>query len=429
MASHSPAQDRAQNIVERSPVYYGWIAWAVAALGLMATSPGQSFSVALFIDHYIADFNLDRTTVSSLFSLGTFISSLTLTYVGTRIDLHGNRRVGTVVLAAFAVVLVLLSLITGPITLFFSFLAIRFLGQGALGLASTTSIAQWWELRRGWMTGLSLVLFAVFQSLYVTGLERLIDAVGWRGAWIVMGLAMALLVLPVWWLLMRDRPEDFGLLPDNANFPAQTEMPVEAKLEESWTLREAQRTPLFWIFLSARIFVGAFVTGLVFHQVSLFAEVGHSEAVAAQTYGILAIINAVATLGVGRIISKLRPGFVIASQMVLVLTALYISQVMTEQWLLYVYAACIGVTMAIGGNFEGTVWADLFGRKYLGSIRGFSATALVLGTSLGPIIFALSYDNLGGYGPIIAGGILIGLIPLFSSILMNQPRRRLESQV
>lgn len=167
-------------LVDRSPVFYGWVIWFVASIGLFATSPGQSFSVSLFIDHYIADFNIDRTTVSSLYGLGTFIAALGLTWVGRQIDRRGNRVTSVLIAGTFAVVLIACSFIIGPFTIFLSFIAIRGLGQGSLGLTSTTIIAQWFYKRRGWVLGLSLVGFALFQRFYLPWMQNFIEVNGWR---------------------------------------------------------------------------------------------------------------------------------------------------------------------------------------------------------------------------------------------------------
>ena len=69
-------------LVNGSPIFYGWIVWAVATLGIIATSPGQSYTISLFIDSIIADFGVDRTTVSLLFGVGTLAASLNLRWIG-----------------------------------------------------------------------------------------------------------------------------------------------------------------------------------------------------------------------------------------------------------------------------------------------------------------------------------------------------------
>ena len=222
-------------MIERSPVFYGWVVWLMAVIGNAATSPGQSFSISLFIDHFIVDLGMDRTTVSGIYGLGTFVAAISLTWVGKQIDLRGNRRMSVAITLLFALALLASSTIAGPVALFFCFVAIRGLGQGSLTLVSTTAVAQWFRQRRGQVLGFSLVIYAVFQAAYVPWLQNVITAVGWRQAWVVLGLGIGLLVLPLMWLFLRDKPEDFGLVPDGKR--AQTD---NFATEVNWTLSQAR---------------------------------------------------------------------------------------------------------------------------------------------------------------------------------------------
>ena len=122
MATRIPVHSR---LVAASPIYYGWVVWIVALIGAIGSSPGQSFSVSLFMDFFIEDFGLDRTTVSGLYGAGTFIASRGLTWVGRQIDRFGNRRVGAVIAGLLALVLLLCATISGPIMLLFAFIGLR----------------------------------------------------------------------------------------------------------------------------------------------------------------------------------------------------------------------------------------------------------------------------------------------------------------
>ena len=431
MASHSQSIPKIEqsNIIDRSPVFYGWVIWFVAMIGMIATSPGQSFSVSLFIDHYITDFGVDRTTVSTLFSLGTFISSLCLTWVGIRIDRHGNRAVGIVVLVLFSLVLVSLSQINGLFTLFLSFFAIRFLGQGSLGLVSSTAIARWWRYRRGWVVSLALVGFSLFQGAYLGGLQAVIEAYGWRTSWIILGLVIAVILIPLWVLFMRDQPEKYGLLPDGDNKVKNKDNDLsqpETDVEVNWTLKQAQHSRAFWVFLFGAILSSSWGTGLIFHQVSLFDNVGHDAQVTAETFGIMSVVSALLMPLIGRYISRIRPNYVMIVYMLATAGALLLALVMTERWMLVLYAIFFGAMMAIGSTFSGTVWADLFGRKHHGAIRGFVATASVFGTSIGPVAFGFSYDYLGGYNPVIYAGVVIIAIEIVMCFFVKMPQLQPE---
>ena len=413
-----------RSLVHRSPIFYGWIVWVIATLGLIATAPGQSFTVSLFIDRFITDFNLDRTTASSLYGLATFIASLSLTWVGRKIDLHGNRLVGTIITVLFAIVLTLMSLINGPVTLFLGFIAIRGLGQGSLGLSSTTIVAQWFKRRRGLMMSLSFVAFAMFQVVYIPWLQRTLDVYDWRQVWIMLAAGVAVVAV-LTWLLTCNRPEDFGLLPDGelvlpADDDTAAELPI---IEDNWTLSEALRTAVFWVFVSGRVLLPAWGTGLILHQISIFEGLGHSPQVAAETYSLLALLTAGTSLASGVVIDRLRAGWVMVIQMVAMMMAMFMATVMTEDWMLVVYAATFAVAQGTSSVFDGTVWPNLFGRLHQGAIRGFVITMLIGGTAVGPVLFGLSYDTFGNYTPVLWLGIALALIPAILSLFVDKPRR------
>ncbi|NDJ63112.1 MAG: MFS transporter [Chloroflexi bacterium] len=408
-------------IVQRSPIFYGWVVWFVASIGLWATAPGQSFSVSLFIDHYIADFGLDRTTVSGLYGLGTFLAALSLTWVGKQIDRRGNRRMSIIITLLFAIALIGCSLIAGPFTLLLSFIAIRGLGQGSLGLVSLTAVAQWFQRRRGFVVGLSLVGFAIIQRFYLPWIQAFIEANGWRTTWILMGLITGVAVLPVLGIFLRDRPEAFGLVPDGKAAPLpEGQTPAH---EENWLLSEALRTPVFWAFNSARFLSGAWGTALVFHQISLFEGLGHTATVAATTFGQAALMTAGFTLVSGWLVDRLRPGYLVALQMLGLIGASGLALIMTTAPLLLIYAAIFGLFMGVGSVFDGSVWVTLFGRAHQGAIRGFVATSMVVGTAFGPLVFGLAYDYLGSYEAALWLGIVLALAAAGASLWVKLPTR------
>ena len=409
-------------LVSASPVYYGWIVWMVALVGVICSAPGQSFSVSLFIDFFIEDFGLDRTTVSGLYGAGTFIASLSLTWVGRQLDRWGNRRMGTAIGAIFAVVLLLFSLIGGPIMLMFAFAGIRGLGQGALTLVGSTAVANWFRFRRGTMMAMLALVFALFQGVYVILLRVLLETMDWRQVFVVLGVAVAALVIPAFALLMRDKPEQFGMTPDFASSSDRKSEYAMLAVEDNWTLREALRTPMLWIFVFARMLPSAWGTGLILHQVSIFAVLNHSARVATETYALISLFAAGSALFAGYLIDRIKPAYVVALQMIALLFASLVAMMMRETWLLVLFALAFGLGLGIGYVFDGAVWPNLFGRQYQGEIRGFVYTVSVIGSAIGPALFGLSYDYAGGYEPVLWLGAGLCAVVLVTSLLAPAPR-------
>ncbi|MCY3779837.1 MAG: MFS transporter [Chloroflexi bacterium] len=411
-------------LVAASPVYYGWIVWLVALIAANSSAPGQSFSVSLFMDYFIEDFGLDRTTVSGLYGAGTFVASLGLTWIGRQIDRWGNRRVGTVIATLFAIVLVLCALINGPVMLFFAFVGLRGLGQGGLTLVGSTAVANWFRQRRGRMMALAALTYALFQGIYVNLLRLLLDVYDWRQVFVFLAIALAVLVVPVIALFMRDKPEQFGLEPDAERGGDKGEARANREPEDNWTLAEALRTPMLWILLFARMLASAWLTGLVLHQVSIFAGLGHGMQVVTETYALLSVVAGGSALFGGFLIDRFNPTVVVVLKLVALIGASVFAMTMRESWLLVMYALSFGVVIGIGYVFDGAVWPNLFGREFQGEIRGFVFAALVIGSAIGPALFGFSYDHAGGYAPVLWLGAGLSAVVLVMSLMVRPPVRR-----
>jgi len=421
-----------KSAVTTMPIYYGWVVWFVALVGTAASSPGQSYSVSLFMDYFIADFGLDRTTVSSLYGLGTFIASFGLTWLGRKLDLAGNRRTGVAIGLLFGLVLCLCSIISGPVMLMVAFVGIRGLGQGALTLVSSTAVANWFRARRGRMMAYLALAYALFQGLYVNGLRVLLDSLDWRAAFVVLGLGVSALVVPLFGFLMRNKPEEYGLLPDNqgakraakaGDHPIPAEVNAEVN-EDNWTLREAMRAPVLWLYIFARMLPSAWGTGLVLHQVSIFAQLDHSAQVATETFALLSIFAAGSALLAGYLIDRFKPSIVVVLAMLGLASACLLAMIMRDTALLILYALASGLGLGIGYVFDGAVWTNMFGRRFQGEIRGFVFTAGIIGSAIGPALFGLSFDHAGGYEPALALGALLAVVVMVLALVTPQPKRR-----
>jgi len=243
----SPIQPK--SIVHRTPFYYGWVIMAIGTFGLIMTSPGQTYSVSVFVELFIADLGMSRSGVSTLYTIGTLTGSLALPFVGRQFDQAGPRRTTLLIIITFGCATLYMGFVRNALMLGLGFVAIRMFGQGSLSLVSTNIINNWWVQHRGKMQGIagliaSLLGVGTFPSL----INWLIPIFGWRITWVILGGGLLVILLPLSSALIRNKPEGFGLRPDglSVKYEAAPEEPVHYQ-EEHWTLAQALRTPVFWI--------------------------------------------------------------------------------------------------------------------------------------------------------------------------------------
>lgn len=409
-AATSPLLDVRRN----SPIrFYGWRMVGFAAAILAMTAPGQTVGVSVFVDPMIDGLALSRSQVSGAYLVGTLAGALALPFVGRWIDRFGVRRMTAAIAVGFGAVLVAMGGVAGLVTLAIGFTGIRMLGQGSLSLASTTSVALWFERRRGVAIGVSSAAGAAVMSLAPLVLSAAIDRFDWRLSWSLAGLAVWAVVVPIAWWGLRDRPADVGQHVDGDTPDADAQR-LGVREAGGWTRREALRTLMFWAVTAAVATSGMITTGLAFHQISLLGERGLTVAQAAANFVPQTAAAIIATLAMGTMVDRIAPRLLVPVSMGAIATALVLAQVAAPG----VLAVAFGVAVGAGGGMirtlEAAAFPRYFGVVHVGAIRGLVMAIAIGATAFGPLLLALGFDRHGTYGPVLT--LLLG-VPIAVAVL------------
>ena len=376
---------------------------AVAALAMFASGPGQSHTFSVFLLPISEDLGVSRTSVSSAYAFATLIAAFGLPHVGRMIDRHGVRKVLTVVGAAFGTAAVAFGAVSGFVALTLGFGALRFFGQGSLMLCAGNLVSQWFDRRRGLALSLTMLGFSVSVAVHPPLAQWLSDMLGWRMAWVVMGVATWMMLLPLVLLLVFDRPEVLGLRPDGtAGKAAAAAAPHPGAGRDGsvvgLSLGEARRTGAFWIILVSNSSFAALVTAMFFHQVSVFEAQGLGATLAASVFSVSAVAMVITTPLVGILLDRFPTKPLYAAALLSVSVALVAMSLVSDLPSAIVFSVLFGLANAAMHAHFTFVWPRFFGRRHLGSIQGVAQMGGVIGASIGPIPLGLGYDYLGGYG-------------------------------
>ena len=389
-----PAHSR---VIERTPFFYGWVVLAAGTFGMMMTTPGQTLGVSVFLDPILSDLGSSRSLVSLLYTIGTLVGSFALPFVGRLIDRRGPRIAVVVVAAGFALACGYMGLVRNLAMLLLGFVLVRGLGQGSLSLVSQHVVNLWFVRRRGLAVGLTGLGMATATAFFPRLIEALIAAVGWREAYALLGLLIALTILPVGALLYRSRPEHFGLAPDGARL-----RPLRAgqRGETDYEPARARRTRTFWLFVAGDVMTAALGTGLIFHHYSILAAGGLDRIAAATVFVPFGVVTAAANLGTGFLMDRVPPRVLLSAMLLAQVAALLLASEMSAA-LLLLYGVVLGLMMGMKGGIAGAVYAYYFGRRHLGAIKGGASTLSVAGTAAGPLLFALGHAAAGNYALVL----------------------------
>ncbi|MCP4418317.1 MAG: MFS transporter [Chloroflexi bacterium] len=414
-------------LLQKSPIFYGWVIFVVGTIGLTMTSPGQTYAVSIFIEHFIHDLNLSRSLVSSFYTVGTLTGSFALPFVGRQIDRRGPRFMVLLISIGFGLACIYMGFVQNAFMLVLGFVAIRMLGQGSLSVVSQNVINQWWVRRRGMIMGISGMGFALLGLGFFPNLINwLIPVYGWRTTYMILGAILLLFMAPLGGVFFRDRPEQYGLQPDGLgkeNEPERGKTPVSILIEVEWTAHEAVRTVAFWNIALGLASVAMLSTGLFFHMISIFDDNHLSASVAASVYVPIAVTTALVNLGGGFLIDRIAPRYLLATALFFQAICLGLVQFLSGVEIAFLYGIFLGVTSGFTRIVSSVVWASYFGRRHLGSIAGLSTPISVAASAFGPLLFGVGRDLMGAYNTVLT---LSAIVPLFlglAALFLRKPQK------
>ncbi|HKK30004.1 MAG TPA: MFS transporter, partial [Alphaproteobacteria bacterium] len=359
-----------------------------------------------------AELGLDRTEIALAYGIATLFAALLLPRMGRLIDQRGPANMIWMIAFALGLAAIGFSFATGWLYLAIGFGFLRFLGQGSLMLNCANMTSQWFDKKRGFALGMMALGFPISIALHPPFAQWLIAEVGWREAWVWLGVTTWVMLIPPALLFLYNRPEDVGLRPDG-----------EAALKEGekapplvgYTKAEALRMPAFYLIVGGMFSLSMLVTSLHVEYTGILKDHGLDPQVAASMFTISGITAAVLMPVVGRMLDSLPSKWMYFGGLwVQSLSLLSITFVQSWESAI-VFAMIFGLNNAVTMNYVSFFWPRYFGRKHLGSIQGTGQMILIFGASIGPLPLGWALDTWGGYDTMLR---LLALLPIGISVLV-----------
>ena len=389
------------------PFYYGWIIVVVGSIGVFASIPGQTAGVSVFTDDLTATTGLSRLELSIAYLIGTGASGVVLPLGGRAIDRRGPRVVALVATIGLAATVTGLSLVgpmsnlVGLVVMSIGFGFLRFCGQGLLTLSSRTMVSQWFERRRGLVTSASNAVMSFGFALAPALLLALIGIDGFRTAWRLMAVALVVIVGLVVVVFYRISPESSGLIIDGGrqepSEPGAAEQSVVVGSDDDADRGRAVRDLRFWVITLPVVAMASTSTALTFHILDFGAELGLAEEEIVRIFLPIAVVSVPVTLLGGWLVDRVSP-VVIGAAMSVVQVVMYLTVPRLDDPVLAVVAiATWGAAQGCYAPLTSAAIPRLFGRRHLGAISGVQMSAMVIGSALGPALFAFVKSTAGSY--------------------------------
>ena len=395
--------------------YFGWVIVVLGILAMFISGAGQSHTFSVFLGPVSAELGLSQTEWAIAYGAATLLAAFGLPYMGRLTDRFGPRRMLLIVGTALGLACFAFGALSGLFMLGVVFAALRFLGQGSLMLNTVNIVSRWFERKRGFALSLMALGFSISMAIHPPATQWLIDTVGWREAWMWMGVSTWVLLLPAIFLLAYNQPSDKGLAVDGDEVaPADAGDSSPPKRQNGLTRAEALRTAAFYIICGGLLSLSMLVTALHLFQVKIFEQHGVDAVIASRVFAVSAVTMVIAMPLIGRALDRFPTRWMFAFGQLVLVGSLVSASLVTDLSSALVYAVIFGVNNAVTMTLFAYVWPRFFGLAHLGSIQGVGQMVGVVGASLGALPLAIAFDVLGSYDQALLG---LTVLPLGCVVL------------
>ena len=372
------------------------------------SSFGQSFFLGLFNSSIRDSLSITHGQFGSIYASATLLSSFILVWVGKKIDDINILKFASYVIALLAISCFLFSKISSIVYLFFSIFLMRLSGQGLMSHTATTTISRYFERTRGralsttWL-GLSLAEFIL--PLLIVFLLTIIE---WRNIWLSISI-LVIVVLPlVTFFLVK-----------NVNLDSRESSPKKHKKVKEikqWKRTEVLKDYRFYIVCLNMLAMPWIATGTFVYQSFISTSKDWGPYVIPQSFMVYSILSVVTLFFSGFLIDRFSSRKLLIYMNIPLFFSAFVLFYFNSSISSFVFLGLIGVSNGLANVLGSATWAEIYGVKYIGSVKALTTALMVFSTAFGTALFGLLIDNnftIEQIALVSGSYILIAIILLF----------------
>ena len=378
-------------------IFYGWrIVFAGGALQfLQSLLLNQAFGA--YVAVLVEERGWSKTALSGAAALQQMEAALLGPVLGWLLDRFGPQvfiRIGVFFLGGG---LMLLSTVDSLAGFYGAFVVIAMGGSLAGFFPLNVALIHWferWRARALSSMSLGLALGGIATPLVAWSLQTY----GWRPTAFYSGVIAIVVGFPLA-MVMRNKPEDYGLKVDGAvELPFDRKSVTEEEPTRDFTAREALRTPAFWLLSLGHGFALFVVHTVLVHAITHLKEgLGYTLAAAALVMGLVTAFQIVGVMIGWWIGDRFDKRLIAAACMLMHAVGLLLLTYALAMPMLVGFAVLHGIAWGLRGPFMQALRADYFGRASIGMILGLSYMIIIIGQMGGPLIAGAFADAHGNY--------------------------------
>ena len=370
------------------------------------SSFGQSFFLGLFNSSIRETLSITHGQFGSIYASATLLSSFLLIWVGKKIDDINIFKFAFYVTLLLSFSCFFFSKISSTIFLFIAVFLMRFSGQGLMSHTATTTISRYFTISRG--RALSVGWFGLSTAEFILPvlIIFLLTLTTWQNIWVYISI-LVLFFLPL---------ASFSLI-KSLNFDSREEV-TEKDLKEieikNWTRAEVLGDYRFYIICLNMLAMPWIATGVFVYQSYITESKDWGDFVIAQSFMAYSILSVITLLGSGFLIDKFTSRKLLIFMNIPLLLSTLVLFYFNDSLSAFLFLGLIGISNGFANVLGSSTWAEIYGVRYIGSIKALTTALMVFSTAFGTAFFGILIDR----GISIEQIAFISFIYIFISLIL-----------
>ena len=378
------------------------------------SSFGQSYFLGLFNSSIRDALSITHGQFGSIYASATLFSSLLLIWVGKKIDDVNIFKFALFVIILLSFACFFFSKVSSVFLLFIAIFLMRFSGQGMMSHTASTTISRYFTRTRG--RALSISWFGLSSAEFIMPvlMVYLLTIIDWQNLWLIFSITVLIILPAASFLLIKNLNLD--------SREASNENIKEVEIKQ-WSRREVIKDYRFYIISLNMLAMPWIFTGFAVFQSFVQTSKGWGPYVIAQSFMSYSILSVLTLFLSGFLIDKFTSRKLLIYMNIPLLFSVVVLYFFDTPITAFLFLGLVGISNGFANILGSSTWAELYGVKYLGSIKALTTALMVFATAFGTALFGLLIDLGFTVGDI---ALISGFYIFFSLILLFLIRKKLN---
>ena len=350
-----------------------------------ASSVGQSFFIGLFNSDIRNELNISHGEFGTIYGIATLCSSITLIWVGKKIDDFKLVYYSFFVVILLAFSSLFFSYVHGVLLLLIGIFLLRLSGQGLMAHTSTTAISRYFEKRRGKALSIIWLGMSVGEFLLPVLIVYLLSFIYWRDLWIHISVSILLFLPLISFFTIKD-----------INIFSREEENVDKKNNfdfiKSWRRKEVLKDFKFYTMLPCILAPAFIITGIVINQSFIIESKAWGTYALAKAFMVYSLLTVITLFISGILVDKFTSRKLLIYLNLPMLLSLLTLLLFSHPYSAFIFMGLLGISNGLTNVLLSSLWAEIYGVNYLGSIKALTGSLMVFSTALATAVFGVLID-------------------------------------